>query len=116
MTLDIVQGVQSIRFPFLRITYDTYNPTVQSSPCTVSNVIFAALGATAETWREAILTSSVAALQPKRTKVIIALLEAGCCQDRWGPFWFKAVKLSPKQVRNFAYHDRMMTEIRRGTR
>ena len=85
--------------------------------CTlVANVVYEALGATAETWQEAIRTSRAFALQPKKTEVVIAVLEDGCCRAGWGSFWFKTVRLSPRQFQNFAYHDRMMIEVRKGTR
>jgi hypothetical protein len=88
-----------------------------SCDCTlVANVVYEALGATAETWQQVIRTSRVFALQLKKTEAVIALLEDGCCRAEWGLFWFKAVRLSPKQVQNFAYHDRMMIEVRKGTR
>jgi hypothetical protein len=88
-----------------------------SCDCTlVANVVYEALGATAETWQQVIRTSRVFALQPKKTELVIALLEDGCCRAGWGLLWFKAVRLSPRQLQNFAYHNRMMIEVRKGTR
>jgi hypothetical protein len=82
----------------------------------VANVINEALGSTKKTWQTAVRASRVAVLQPKKTERVIAILKDGCCRDQWGPFWLKAVRLSQREVKNFAYHDRMMVEVRRGTR